>query len=286
MATRSASSNVNDSTFSSIIFMSQPEGVIATRYARLAGGSLNTASSHNATVGGGSSNEASDWYATVPGGFQNTAQGSYSLAAGYRARALDFGSFVWSDPSSLTPYSSTASYQFRARASGGVYFHSNSGATAGVYLAPGGTSWAPTSDRALKENFVPVDALEVLERVASLPVESWNLSSQDPSIRHIGPVAQDFYAAFGFGEDDRHINMQDANGVALAAIQGLHQQNLELQEQVNDLEARLEALEAGRATSPALSSSLPWWGTLLAGAGLAWVFKKEHIVALVRGEER
>jgi dTDP-4-amino-4,6-dideoxygalactose transaminase len=39
----------------------------------------------------------------------------------------------------------------------------------------------------------------------------------------MGVMAQDFYAAFGIGEDERHITTIDADGVAFAAIQGLNE---------------------------------------------------------------
>ena len=78
------------------------------------------------------------------------------------------------------------------------------------------------SDRNRKTNFNPTDAYDILERLSSITIQTWNYKSQDSSIRHIGPVAQDFYAAFGVGEDDRHITAVDADGVALAAIQGLY----------------------------------------------------------------
>jgi hypothetical protein len=275
------------------------ENTVSGTAATVAGGYLNTASDHSATVGGGDGNEASNWYATIPGGFQNAAGGEYSFAAGYRARALHFGSLVWSDPSTTTPYTSTANHQFRARASGGVYFHSNSAATAGVYLAAGGTSWSPASDRALKENFAPVDVVGILEQVASLPVETWNLRSQDPTIRHIGPVAQDFHAAFGYGEDDRHINMQDANGVNLAAIQGLYTlvneqeartaeleaENEALLEQLDVIETRLAALEAAERQTAAplpLAAPIAVASVLLAGAGIAWVAGRRRIGPALR----
>ncbi len=58
-------------------------------------------------------------------------------------------------------------------------------------------------------------------------------------------MAQDFYAAFGVGEDNTHITTIDADGVALAAIQGLYEENQELKAKVDDLEARLSALEKG-----------------------------------------
>ena len=138
-----------------------------------------------------------------------------------------------------------------ARSSGGVYFYTNSGLSTGSYLSAGGNSWNSISDRATKENFTPVDGRSVVEKLATLPVQEYNLKSQDPSIRHIGPVAQDFYAAFGYGESNRAINMEDADGVALTAIQGLYQllqerdaQVAAQQEQIDDLEARLAALEA------------------------------------------
>jgi Flp pilus assembly pilin Flp len=101
-----------------------------------------------------------------------------------------------------------------------------------------------SSDRNKKANFAAVNAREVLGRVVSLPIATWNYLSQGPAVRHIGPMAQDFHAAFGVGEDDTHINMVDANGVALAAIQGLYQLVQEQEMHITVLEARLAALEA------------------------------------------
>src|SRR6186997_3443544 len=81
----------------------------------------------------------------------------------------------------------------------------------------------PRSDRASKENLTAVNPRDVLERVAQMPISTWNYKSQDTSVRHIGPMAQDFAAAFQVGEDQRRITTVDADGVALAAIQGLNQ---------------------------------------------------------------
>jgi hypothetical protein len=92
----------------------------------------------------------------------------------------------------------------------------------GAYLSRGGV-WTDASDRAAKDNFAPVDAPEVLTRVARLPIHTWNYKTETPAVRHVGPVAQEFHAAFGVGADDKHIAALDANGVALAAIQGLNQ---------------------------------------------------------------
>jgi hypothetical protein len=228
------------------------------------GGYDNTASESVSTVGGGDGNTASGTSATVPGGSQNVAQGAYSFAAGRSAKAYQQGCFVWGDS---TDAHVTCDNQDRwvARASGGVYFYTNAGLTSGSYLAAGGTSWNVISDRATKEHFAPVDGRAILETLASLPVQEYNLKTQDGSIRHVGLVAQDF-AKFGFGESDKAINMEDADGVALAAIQALYAENQALKAQVAGLDARLSALEAagGAAQSAQSPSSVrPLW--LLAG---------------------
>jgi uncharacterized protein YceH (UPF0502 family) len=87
-----------------------------------------------------------------------------------------------------------------------------------------------------------------------VPVSKWSYRSQDDSIRHIGPMAQDFYRAFGIGEDRKHIDSVDADGVALAAIKGLHRElraerrhRRDLERRMAGLEARLAALERGGA---------------------------------------
>ena len=96
----------------------------------------------------------------------------------------------------------------------------------------------------LKEHFVAIDGQEVLDRLARLPITTWNYKTDAPSIRHMGPMAQDFYAAFGLGADDRHLAPLDVNGVALAGVQVLSQQVQALEQQNADLLQRLQALEA------------------------------------------
>lgn len=98
------------------------------------------------------------------------------------------------------------------------------------------------SDRSTKENLRPVDPDAVLARVASLPLAEWSYRA-DPGVRHLGPMAQDFKAAFELGEDDRHIAMVDADGVALAAIQGLNRKVEEQAAELKDKDARLARLE-------------------------------------------
>lgn len=97
------------------------------------------------------------------------------------------------------------------------------------------------SDRAAKENFVAVDTTDVLERLLRVPVSEWNYRSQDASIRHIGPMAQDLHATFGVGESERMINAVDAQGIAFAAIHGL---NAKLEAKLDERDAEIRALRA------------------------------------------
>ena len=372
----------------------------------------------NAVIGGGRNNTNAGYAAVIPGGELNFALGAYALAAGYRAKATNEGTFVWAD-STAADFNSTANNQFLIRASGGVgintnntlgnalsvsgntyvngnlrmdtsagaysegfalncppdmggygglLFHSASrggtlsadtikwdiaynyapeiattggglafirnNTTTSMYLStngnvgigttspqaalqvasPGGyfapqvtitqlnpsdyarlqigvttfPSWSltvppaatpdlrfyngagdvarltysgafygqsfnPTSDRNAKENFRPVSPREVLAKVAALPISEWNFKTA-PGELHLGPMAQDFYAAFGTGTDDKHIATVDADGVALAAIQGLNEkvnsevtdlrsENAELKQQNDTLAQKLTALE-------------------------------------------
>ncbi len=256
------------------------------RYATVGGGVGNSASSQAATVGGGWGNTASGNAATVPGGADNIASGAYSFAAGAQAQATHNGSFVWSSDAAASSWGDNT---FTVRAHGGARFYSAAGTSTGVQLASGSGSWSNLSDRAAKENFAPVDGRDILTRLAAIPIATWNYRSQDPAIRHIGPVAQDFYAAFGVGEDDTHISTVDADGVALAAIQGLYQlaqeqdariarlegrvtvleaQNAAQQAQIDDLQARLTALEQRAGGAPAPMSALPVSGLALGGLAL------------------
>ena len=221
-------------------------------------------------------------YATVAGGFANTAAGNSAFAAGKLAQALHDNTFVWSD--GTLAFASTGINQFLINASRGVGINKNNpdpqysldvhGGTycdadvsaqnlyssnniRGQFISAQFSVSAPQlygqlnsgSDRNTKENFEAVEPLDLLERVASLPITTWNFKTE-PSVRHIGPMAQDFKAAFEMGIDDKHIGVVDAQGVALAAIQGLNQKVAELQAELKrrnaeteELKTRLEALE-------------------------------------------
>ncbi len=229
----------------------------------VAGGFVNTASQYGSSVAGGGSNIASEQFSTISGGFENRAMGTYStvaggadniasgiasFAAGYKAIANVNGCFVFSDFSSSNVTScGVTPNQFVARALGGVYFLTagTSDATySGAKLAPGATAWTVYSDRVGKDNLQRVDAKGVLRKVAAMPIATWNWKSQDAAIRHMGPMAQDFYEAFGLGETPKGISTVDADGVVLAAIQGLHAMMKQRDREIAQLKRNLRAVEA------------------------------------------
>jgi hypothetical protein len=220
-------------------------------YATVAGGYNNAVTGIQASVGGGYGNVASGRNAVVPGGAYNAATGLDSFAAGNAAKATYDGTFVWSDYSATSGIASTATNQFLARAAGGFYLYSSANLKSGVRLAPGSGSWSSLSDRAAKTNVENINASRILAKVAALPISEWSYSAQGTSVRHLGPMAQDFRAAFGLGEDEKHISAVDEEGVALAAIKALQAEVAAKDRELSDLdfkytrlEHRLEALEA------------------------------------------
>ena len=99
------------------------------------------------------------------------------------------------------------------------------------------------SDRTTKSDIVDVKPQEILAKVADLPISTWHFKADAPQVHHLGPMAQDFAAAFGLGEDDRHISPLDVAGVSLAAVQALHREVSEKQAAIADLQKRNADLE-------------------------------------------
>jgi trimeric autotransporter adhesin len=106
----------------------------------------------------------------------------------------------------------------------------------------------------LKENIRSIDSRSVLASVATMPISQWQMKSDPAGRNHIGPMAEDFYAAFGLGDSDKYIAQGDAQGVALASIQGLYrigQREMNRSEhfvQLRGVEERLTRFEAGFAS--------------------------------------
>jgi hypothetical protein len=104
------------------------------------------------------------------------------------------------------------------------------------------------SDRNLKRDIEPVDEQSVLERVAGIPIATWSYRSDDPSVRHLGPMAQDFHAAFGLGSTDRAYDPIDAHGVELAAIKALYERLRRDEALIERLEQENHELQLRRST--------------------------------------
>jgi hypothetical protein len=189
-------------------------------------------------------------------GLQNSASGQFSVAIGKNARTANRqGSIVLGDGcagfSSDSVYA-TANNQFVARGCGGIRFFTTQNLSAGVEIFPGGGSWSSISDRNRKENFARLDGEDVLFRLRSVPVMTWNYLTQDRTIRHAGPTAQDFHAAFGLGESELLINSVDVDGVNMAAIQGLDARTERQRARIAELEAQVRSLEERLARMEAL----------------------------------
>ena len=159
----------------------------------------------------------------------------------YLAYVIDSSGTLLFNPISLTSGSS------RLSVGGGA------GGTAS--LSHGGM-WTNASSRTYKENIAPVDGESVLRKLVALPISEWQYKGSTEGT-HLGPMAEDFKAAFGLAGDGKSIGTADADGVALVAIQGLnakleaelqqsHAQNAQLQTRLELLASRLAALEAAK----------------------------------------
>ena len=245
-------------------------------YAAIGGGTLNIASGFAATVPGGYLNTAAGTYSFAVGyrakalhqgafvwadsqnaDFTSTVNDQFLIRAG--------GGVLLSDTTPSISFGTTTRQMLNFYGlgfgvgvqPGTLYARSNTrfswfvgGVHSDLQNNPGGGALAMTlttasltvngvfvssSDRNVKAGFTAVDPKAILEKVAALPIQRWHFTN-DASTPHLGPMAQDFHAAFGLGTDDKHIATVDADGVALAAIQGLNQK-------VENKEARITALE-------------------------------------------
>ena len=105
-------------------------------------------------------------------------------------------------------------------------------------------AWTNASDRNLKEAFQPVDEASLLTKLNTIPMQTWRYKSESAAVRHLGPMAQDFHAAFALGQDDKHISTVDEGGVALAAIQQLYREGLKKDAQIRAQQAQIRSAVA------------------------------------------
>ncbi len=120
-----------------------------------------------------------------------------------------------------------------------------------ITVIEGQVPYTYTSDRNQKENFRAVDADQMLTKLRGLSITSWNYKGQDAKqFRHYGPVAQDFFAAFGQDAvgtigTPTTISSGDLDGILMIAVQALEKRTVEQEKEIADLKARLQTLERG-----------------------------------------
>lgn len=171
--------------------------------------------------------------------------GDYSIAIGSHVETQYEGSIVIGDFSSKTNDNyvyDDGPNQFVVRASGGYAFYTSNDLSNGVFLEPGANAWPIPSDKNKKENFKLVEPEDIITKLGSFTIQSWNYKSQSPALKHIGVTAQDFYHTFGYGRSDTTLMAVDLAGVNMVAIQGLIKRTDNLKKQVNQLQLENQKL--------------------------------------------
>src|ERR1044071_5061244 len=198
--------------------------------------------------------------AAVAIGYNVTADQDHTTAMGKFASNNGFtGTFIWSDGSaqqSADTFRNTANNEFAARATGGFRFRTNLGGTTGCNLPAGSGVFNCTSSRYTKENFLVINGEDVLMRLRNIPVSTWNYISEGKDVRHMGPMAEDFYQAFKLGTGNTSIGVQDLAGVSLAGIKALDESTIELEQKSAKVDALRLQVDALRAANVAIEQRL------------------------------
>ena len=180
-------------------------------------------------------------------GTQAYATGIYSIAIGSGANTNGRdGSMVIGDDAYFQTAYSSADNQLTMRFIGGVrIWTSYPDSTAGVYMRHGQSGWSNYCDRNKKENFETVDGEELLSKISKIPITRWNYKKTDPNDKYIGPMAQDFYAAFHLGgTDSLGINTISIDGVNMAGVQALEKRTSEMKTTMHKIIEQNEKLIA------------------------------------------
>lgn len=227
------------------------------------------------------------------------------MALGYHANTnARQGSFVFADRSSVDVLRAGVNHSATWRVSGGFRLFTSSNLSTGVTIQSGATTsnwgqtsavistsngamlttsgvWQNASDRNRKHRFEVISGEDVLARLRQLPITRWSYKVDPATVRHLGPMAQDFRRAFGLGQDSLSIGTVDADGVALAGVQALEARARAQAAEITALRARLDALERRAATpaaGPNALAQLPLAAGLLM-AGLVLAFWRRRKVA-------
>jgi Head domain of trimeric autotransporter adhesin/Chaperone of endosialidase len=266
MGRQTAASGLNSTTMG---FNTAASGNFSTAMGSqtTASGIYSTAMGFNTTASGiyttamGRNTTASDDYSTAMGhgtiasgtastamGFFTYASGNFSTAMGsYVSTGNHNGSFVIGDNSTTTLMSPSLNNHFSARFNGGYSLYTSAATitSEACFLPLLSNAWVTASDYKLKEKFATTNGEDFLKKISAMKLGSWNYISQSQlKLRHYGPMAQDFYAAFGKDEygtigNDTTINSADFAGVSFIAIQALEKRTTLLQKENEEVKESL-----------------------------------------------
>ena len=228
-----------------------------------------TSAGGNASLAGGLGSVANGDYSVALGnnasanGDNSYAIGQYAIASGNNSLAMGnnvttnnfSGSIILGDGSyslSGATTSSSSDNQLMARFASGYVLYTDV-SNIGAQLSAGQSSWGVISDSTKKENFIPVNGEEVLKKISEFNLRSWNYKSQDPTkFRHYGPMAQEFFNAFGNDGigiigNDTTIASADFDGINLIAIKALEKRTKNQDQRIILQEKRIKQLELENA---------------------------------------
>lgn len=228
------------------------------------------------TAAEGEASFATGFYSTASGA-KSFAAGNFSKASGDRSVAMGYsvstngksGSFIFGDATGISE--NDEDNQMMMRFSGGYKLYSDAGSSVGVVLTPSSNSWSVVSDVNKKENFAPVNGEEFLQKINKMNLTSWNYKGQDPKqYRHYGPMAQDFYKAFGqdaYGTigTDTTVNQADFDGVNLIAIQSLVRKMEQMNVEIVKIKAQLAEAQSALRKKKKHMLKTPKQSLILAG---------------------
>ncbi len=164
------------------------------------------------------------------------------------------GAVVIGDRYNTLMMSSTTDDQMLMRSNNGYVFYTSWNLVSGIQLAGGANSWSTISDSTKKENFLPVNGEDILNKIDKFDLRTWNYKGQDPTkYRHYGPMAQEFFNAFGHDRygvigNDTTINQADFEGVLLVAVQALEKRSEEHMQEIRSQRQELQSLKAAYET--------------------------------------
>jgi trimeric autotransporter adhesin len=194
-------------------------------------------------------------YSTMASGNWSMAIGMNTIASGVNSMALGrmastngrTGAMVLGDASTADLIMAELPNEFAARFAGGFRLRTSADLLTGCNLPAGSGQWNCQSSRFTKENFAAVDGEDVLRKLSALPIQTYAYITE-PGVRHLGPMSQDFHAAFGLGADDTSIAVLDASGVAMAGVQALEARSRAQSARIDALEVLVAELlmELGR----------------------------------------